>query len=419
MSSDGRRLLSALVFGGDLKTYAEMRLDSHYFKGSEVALYDLIHNHVAAFGKLPHPDTVLETEGFTDALVETKEPPEFYMQAVETRYLHSQLKEVVIQAQEFLKDELPQDAYLALAERISNLAKVKQRKHLFDFRDAAESIYAGYKMEKADAGDYLVKFGWPTLDNMTGGIRPGDMVSFVGRPAAGKTFQLLYSAHRNWNESNHVPLFVSMEMTATIIQQRLAAMHTAKPLANLLKGMLSSSALDKMMAGLMEMKQKEKPFWLIDGNLTVNVDDIVMAARQLQPTAIYVDGAYLLRHPNPKASKWDRMSENAEMLKQMVATDLGIPVICSYQFNRDSKKKKKDDKAGVEDIYGTDAIGQLSTVVLGLFEEESVETMHRRRIEVIKGRNGETGKFIIRWNFNQMDFSEWLEEDTEDLQFIQ
>jgi len=418
MSSDGKRLLSALVYGGDLKTYADLHLEEHYFKGSELSLYSLIYNHVASFGKLPHPDTIKETDGFEDALVDVKEPPEFYMQAVETRFMYSQLKEAVIQAQELLKDELPQDAYVVLAERISNLSKVKKRKHLFDFRDAAEKIFSMYKMEKADTGDYLVKFGWPTLDNMTGGIRPGDMVSFVGRPAAGKTFQLLYSAHRNWNESNHVPLFVSMEMTATIIQQRLAAMHTSKPLANLLKGMLSTSALDKMMAGLSAMKGKERPFWLIDGNLTVNVDDIVMAARQLQPTAIYVDGAYLLRHPNPKVSKWDRMSDNAEMLKQLVATDLGIPVICSYQFNRDSKKKKKEDKAGVEDIYGSDSIGQLSTVVLGLFEEESIETMHRRRIEVIKGRNGETGSFCIRWNFNQMDFSEWVEED-DDLLFIQ
>lgn len=416
MSSDGKRLLSALVYAQDLKTFASMRLSPEMFKGSEVPLFSFIHDHVGNFGKLPHPDTVLET--FEDSLVETLEPPEYYLKAVETRYMHSQLKEVVLQAQEFLKDENPNDAYAALSERVSALAQKKHRQHLYDFRDAALSIMETYQLEKSDSGDYLVKFGWPTLDNMTGGIRPGDMVSFVGRPASGKTFQLLYSAHHNWASSNHVPLFVSMEMTAQIIQQRLAAMHTHKPLSNLLKGMMSTKAFTHMLQDLQAMQTKEKPFWLIDGNLTTNVDDIVMACRQLQPTAIFVDGAYLLRHPNPKASKWDRMSENAELLKQRVATDLGIPVVCSYQFNRDSKKKKKDDKAGVEDIYGSDAIGQLSTVVLGLFEEDSVETMKARRVEVIKGRNGETGSFKINWNFLAMDFSEIGTEDIEEMQFV-
>lgn len=420
MSSDGKRLLSSLVVKGSMKAYASMHLEESLFKGSEVALFTMVQNHVTSFGKLPHPDTVMSVDGLEDSLVETVEPPEYYLQAVQTRYLHSQLKEVVIQAQELLKEELPEDAYSVIAERMSGLARQKNRQHLFDFREASELILETYMTEKKDNGDYLVKFGWPTLDAMTGGIRPGDMVSFVGRPATGKTFQLLYSAHYNWDKAAHSPLFVSMEMTATVIQQRLAAMHTHKPLGGILKGMMSTLALGKMLEELEEMKTKERPLWIVDGNLSTNVDDIVMAARQLQPTAIFVDGAYLLRHPNPKVSKWDRLTENAELLKQKVATDLGIPVICSYQFNRDStkKNKKNNDKAGVEDIYGSDAIGQLSTVVLGLFEEENVETMKARRIEVIKGRNGESGSFKIRWNFNLMDFSEIVEEDIEDLQFI-
>ena len=51
-------------------------------------------------------------------------------------------------------------------------------------------------------------------------------------------------------------------------------------------------------------------------------------------------------------------------------------------------------------------IGQVSSIVLGLFQEEGVETMVRRKIRVLKGRNGEVGAFDINWNFTNMDFTQ-------------
>jgi hypothetical protein len=41
-----------------------------------------------------------------------------------------------------------------------------------------------------------------------------------------------------------------------------------------------------------------------------------------------------------------------------------------------------------------------------MFQEDSPETIERREIRVLKGRNGETGKFSIRWDFLKMDFEQ-------------
>jgi hypothetical protein len=107
-----------------------------------------------------------------------------------------------------------------------------------------------------------------------------------------------------------------------------------------------------------------------------------------------------------------------ELMKQELAAL--APVVVSWQFSRDAakKNKKKGEKAGLEDIGYTDAIGQVSSLVLGLFEEESVETIKQRKIEILKGRNGEIGSFITRWDFNKMDFSEIEDEDVSELQFL-
>lgn len=420
MSTSGRRLLSSLVKSGDVQEFLRLGIGPHLFKESEGLLYELIHGHLSAFGVIPNKSTIENMDGFEDALVDTPEPPAYYMKEVESRYMHTSLKNMVAQAHSLLSDKNPEKALETLLTAVADLNKHKHRNSLFDFRDSAETIYNEYISQWNDNSKSNLHFGWPTLDEMTNGLRGGDLCTFVGRPASGKTFLLLYNAHNAWSR-DRVPLFVSMEMKNIIIEQRLAAMHSHKPLKYLLRAEMTKAAMEAMMLELNFAKEKSNPFWIVDGNLTTTIDDIIMLARQLNPSVILVDGAYLLRHPNPKVSKWDRLTDNAEWLKQRVATDLDIPVVCSYQLSREAAKKakKNGEVSGLEDIYGTDAIGQLSTMVMGLFEDDSPETLVRRKVEILKGRNGETGQFYINWDFMKMDFHEWSEEEeTADLQFM-
>jgi replicative DNA helicase len=263
---------------------------------------------------------------------------------------------------------------------------------------------------------------------MSGGIGSGDVCSIIGRPAAGKTFLELYVSRHSWKHGGS-PLVVSMEMSNLAISQRLAAMEAKKGLTQLLKGMMTNKGYMTLMDALDGNKDAARPYWLVDGNLTSTVDDIVLLARQLKPSSVLIDGAYLLKHQNNRLTKWDRISENAEMIKQRIAGDLGLPVVCSYQFSREVEKKKKKDgeKAGLGDIYGSDSIGQLSSLVLGLFEEENIETQKCRKVDILKGRKGETGEFLINWDFIGMDFSEIPTEmdatgkkvkSTKELQFL-
>lgn len=429
MSSAGRKLLSSVVYSQDVQGFIGLNLFPEMFKDSENVLYSFITNHLLAYGVIPSPDTIEEKVG--DVLVEAPEPLDFYLGELERRFLQTQLKKIVVDATNLLNEQNPDKAFDVMLGQISELNISRKRNTLLDFRDVAETIKDEYLKQKLMDESYGMLFGWGSLDEMTGGLRGGDVCSIVGRPASGKTFMGLAVSHHNWRTGG-VPLFLSMEMSNVAIAQRLAAMDTHKALSHLLKGMLTTKSYTSMMKLLEKNKTVDRPFWMMDGNLAATIDDLVMLCRQINPSSVFIDGAYLLRHPNPKASRWDRITENAEWIKQKVATDLKLPVVCSYQFSREVSKKKKnkstaDDSAGLEDIYGSDAIGQLSSVVLGLFEEDSVETLKRRRIDILKGRNGETGKFIINWDFNQMDFSEVptkkdehgnVVESTEELQFI-
>jgi replicative DNA helicase len=257
--------------------------------------------------------------------------------------------------------------------------------------------------------------GWPTVDEMTGGLLPGDVASMIGRPAAGKTFQMLYGCHHAWHEQEKPGMFVSMEMNPLAIQQRLAAMNAHVPMSKLKNAALSTTAMGKLKGALTAVSKKDVPLWVVDGNLTATVEDIWMLAEQLKPEVIYIDGAYLLKHPTEK-DRFKRVAENADLIKTRLAGDR--PVVCSWQFAKTAsqKAKKKNETVGLEDIGYSDAIAQVSSLVMGLFEEESVETLQSRRIEILKGRNGEVGSFSTRWDFTGMDFTELADVNLADLQ---
>jgi replicative DNA helicase len=90
---------------------------------------------------------------------------------------------------------------------------------------------------------------------------------------------------------------------------------------------------------------------------------------------------------------------------------LKIPVLATYQFNRESAKKKKGEQITQDDVYGSDAIAQLSTIMLGLLENTTIEQEKSRTVMILKGRGGETGAFKVNWDFQKMNFDEIVKLD--------
>lgn len=414
------KLVAALLRSDDaLRDYRRLGLHPDLFRGdAERELGELLDAHVRKYGALPSAQTVLEVTGLE--LPEVPEPPGFYRDKMVERHVHARLKRALLDAQDRLNDGRPLDAHAGLLREFADLHVEQHRAELVDYavhgHDVVRAELVRVKKEGSSAG---LRLGWPTLDDMAGGLQPGDVLSIVGRPARGKTLLLLYGALHAWRAGYPV-IFVSMEMKPLQIVQRVAAMDTHTNLTHLKKAALSTEKEKDVLAHLLSNKDG-RPFWIVDGALTATVDDIEMYCQQFKPAAVFIDGGYLIRSTNPRVSKWERVSDTAEQIKSRVAERLAVPVVVSYQLNREAAKKKGQDSVGVENIAYSDAVGQVSSVVLGLMQDESAETMQRRRVQVLKGRSGETGSFDVRWNFHNppaMDFSEIEEPDVGDLDWI-
>ena len=428
--------MSSVIAEGSISDFLAYGNVSHVFRPNELEVYKFVRNFVQHYGALPTEETITTHTG--EAMVPHTEPSGYYFDLMETRHVELSVKKAMQAASDQLgvADKDPDAALVTLTEAVMSLAVQKNQAQITDFRHAYDILVPDYVAKYNYEAGWGLTYGWPTLDGMTGGVRRGDLISVVGRPALGKTFQMLYGAHHGWAQVGALKIaheaaagsnmqmvlpergsrmFVSMEMNPLPIQQRLAAMHSHIPLTQLNHAELSTFGLKKLKQGLTEIKGYFSPFWIVDGNLASTVEDIWMLARQLKPDAIFIDGGYLVKHPSER-DRYRRVAENADLMKQELASL--APTTVSWQFAKSASKKKKGEKVTGDDVGYSDAIYQVSSILMGLFQPDSVETLNQRKVEILKGRSGEVGSFRTNWDFNKMIFSEILPTDVEDLQFI-
>ena len=100
-----------------------------------------------------------------------------------------------------------------------------------------------------------------------------------------------------------------------------------------------------------------------------DLGEIVSLIRSLNPHIVFIDGGYLIKiAQNRKMATWEQMTEIAKGLK-VGAVRTGIPWVVSFQFTREVKKSHTTAEFG--NIQLADAIGQVASTGIGIFEENA------------------------------------------------
>lgn len=403
----GVKTIKRLCLEQNPMAWQRAKLSAVLFKPYEVPVFEWVDQHLKQYHALPQVETL--TAMFADAIqVEIPEPATYYVKMLENRYFYESINAANLDAQTILKAN--QDDHEKALEVLKQCTRViteqKYRLRILDVaKEAPKLVMTAYY---ALGNESVASFGWPYMDHQSGGVMAGEVISLVGRPAVGKSWLMLWSALHNWRQNKMNILFVSMEMMTLPIAQRIAALYTNQNIQQLKVSGYSDKTLKKFSTGLQGMKLEKAKFFVIDGNLAANVEDIFIMAEMLECKLVFVDGAYLLRHKNVRLDRYTRAAENVELIKRY-CTDNDMTVFCSWQFNRVASQKQKKgtgEQGDLEDIGYTDAIGQISSIALSLFQEDSIETMKERKVKVMKGRNGEVGQFSIAWSFTDMNFQQ-------------
>jgi hypothetical protein len=176
-------------------------------------------------------------------------------------------------------------------------------------------------------------------------------------------------------------------------------------------------AMDSMKSGQIDMFTEEDirreiarlrtaaPYYFVEGRFRKSIRDVEALIHGLRPSILFVDGGYLIKAMRTSGvARWEQAAEVALGLKN-ISDDVGIPVVVTFQINRQGSKK-----AGLENIHLTDELGQLASLVISLEEvddDEEITTANRRVMKVIGGREVEGGlDWHVNWDWRRMRFDE-------------
>lgn len=417
----GLQYLRRLLESGDGLSFYRQGLTEEFFRGSEVPVYAVVRAHFDKYKVLPSLQTFAATFPELPGVV-APEPLQYYADLLYNRFAYDTFNTHNQESQTILvKDKNNVDAALDLMEgTVRKLRMAKLSRSVIDVAAHAPLMVATQYKAQQTGSIISCPFGWEYLDHMSGGMVDGDIVSIIGRPASGKTWLVLYLALQSWLVGKRV-LFVSMEMGGLAIAQRIMSMYAGVPYQQLKMAQFSTPTMKHFKDKVLQIGGQAGKFFVMEGRLAASPEDVYGLASVLDVDLICIDGAYLLGNRNKRLDRYQRVADNVETMKRLTED---IPTLASWQFARtpggkeaDGKKAKK--RGGLENIAYSDAIGQVSSIVLALNQEESPETLNERLVEVLKGRSGEVGEFRINWLFHTMNFIQVTDKKpTDQLEYI-
>ena len=279
----------------------------------------------------------------------------------------------------------------------NRIAKEEAEGQLVNAADAALELYDD--MQRVESGyQPFLPTGYRGLDAILGGgmIREG-MYILAARPGCGKTTFAVNIAMRMLKKGTRT-LFVSLEMS----RQQLTARFMAADFGQVTATQILTNAYpktDELVDGVTNALQAVSRYPLhFNRRSALNIQEIQFLAKQAGAEAVIIDYLGLMQHGEGR-SLYEKVTATSNQIKRM-ARNLGIPVLCLCQLNREVEGRKNDPPR-LSDLRDSGAIEQDADAVL-LIQKYQLEDPQEYdaipvELHIAKNRHGKTGKVAFNW----------------------
>ncbi|KRW94265.1 DnaB-like helicase C-terminal domain-containing protein [Paracoccus sp. MKU1] len=393
--SAGLQLLRAIIDNSARTIFRQ--LDERFFTEDELPAFRFVASYFDRYGGLPSVDICTDNQ---IPLYPVNGPVDYFRDVVKNRAIYN----LYFQRQQDLMEMLQRQEMDRFVSTISNMARemssVDARQDTYTMVEAMQMVIADFEEAQRHPGMRGVTYGWPTLDDVTGGARTEDLITIVARPGVGKSFSITRMACMAWGAGHSIG-FVSMEMGAIETARRVLAMGSGVNADFIQRGHVSPWGEEQVRATV-ERVSGMPPFHMMVGDLSKSVRDVDAMIQEHDPDAIYVDASYLLRPTNDRdlRKRFELASQTMRELKSL-AISRRKPIIQTVQFNR---SQKADEEMSIDNIGQTDEVGQISSLVLGVRKGSAPNETTTRNYRVIKNRHGADG-IVFDTRFDHSPFN--------------
>jgi len=263
---------------------------------------------------------------------------------------------------------------------------------------ALKEFWTGLKSRLQNAESSGIPTGFKSLDAITGGYNPGDVLVIGARPSIGKSAWLVNSVH-SLGFIGKPSLTFSLEMSKQKLVNRIIALDSGVPISDIKLGIVDQKKLDLIAESVARVK--DYPIY-IDTNFNCTLSYVVYTIKKYHKLynieVVFIDYLQLLSERSADAT--NEIGRIMRMLK-LLANQLQITIVILSQLNR-LVELRPDKRPILSDMRQSGDIEQDADIVIGLYRDDyyNRETKHKGIIEniILKNRDGATGTLMYTFN---------------------
>lgn len=264
-----------------------------------------------------------------------------------------------------------------------------------------------------------VTTGFLRLDNMTGGLRPGEIFVLGARPSQGKTAMALNIAcHVALNRGERVVVF-SLETSKEAMLQRAMCSIARVDSHSWRQGYLNPTERNRANEAMHQLVSSKL---MIDDTASLSVGDMrsrvaKIAKREGPVSLVAIDYLQLMISKLKTDNRVQQVTEITRSIK-IAAKELNVPILLLSQLSRAVEQRKGDHRPMMSDLRESGSIEQDADLIGFIFREE----VYRPDREDLRGcaelilakqKSGATGTIDLVWLGNITRFENRAEDTGE------
>ena len=271
-----------------------------------------------------------------------------------------------------------------------------------------------------------VPSGFPSLDRITYGWQPTDLIILAARPSVGKTafaLNLARNAALHPTKPTSVAFF-SLEMSSAQLVQRILSAESEIFMEKIARGRLEEHEMKQLYKKGIDRLAKAPIF--IDDTPALNIFELRAKCRRLKNKhnvgCIIIDYLQLMSGAgdNKNGNREQEISRISRDLKGL-AKELQVPIIALSQLSRAVESRKEGEKIPqLSDLRESGAIEQDADMVMFLYRpeyygitanEQGESNKGETHVKIAKHRNGSLETIKLRALLHIQKFTEYGADD--------
>lgn len=412
MASAEHLLISKVIQENDIGPVIEAGIKAQHFSTHWEGVWLWVTNYWREHSAVPSPRVLAQEYADVQVLDAGREQFSNLIEEVLTSYKHNKLVETLSMAVPLLNINNTEEALQVLAKGLQTASADVSRLRDFDLIQNWESRIEKYKtMRDTPNAIRGIPTGFAGLDRITSGLRPQQLVTFVGEAKKGKSLITLIMSNAVHTHGK-VPLYISFEMSVEEQSVRYDALVSNVSHTKIMRGDLTNAELEKIRKTI-SMRKNMHPYLMSeDVSSLTTVSAIAGKLQQHKPDVLFIDGVYLMDDENGEPKGSPQALTNITRSLKRLAQRFDIPIIGTTQVLGWKLGNRKSRQITADSIGYTSSFAQDSDLVVGVESDPDIED--QAILRVVLARTAPKGEVRIKWDWANMDFSEVEETGNDD-----